>query len=245
MTNNSSELKLAGAVAVVTGAASGIGAALAERLAARGAQLVLVDITPDPLQAIADRFDATAVVADVSNADDVERLAAKAPNASVVCLNAGVTSTQQGAPWEAPPAEWDRVFRVNVGGVVNGLRAFMPRLLARTEPSGILITASLAGLATWPGGGPYAASKHAAVAIAEQTALALADSSVRVSLLCPALVRTGMSEVGDDPLDVADAALAGLSARRFVILPDEWRRSIAERGERLSTGVPPVVPQPT
>ena len=80
----------------------------------------------------------------------------------LLCLNAGVLSTSMGAPWEASPAEWDRVLGVNLHGVVNGLRAFVPLLLERDQPSHILITASLAGALTWSGGGPYAASKHAA-----------------------------------------------------------------------------------
>lgn len=243
MNQRGSELNLAGSVAVITGAASGIGAALAERLAARRAHLVLADNAREPLDLIAQRLGATAVVTDVSDADDFDRLANVAGDASVVCLNAGVTSTELGPPWAASPQEWNRVLGINVGGVVNGLRAFVPHLVARSAPSHVLITASLAGLATWPGGGPYAASKHAVIAVAEQAALALAETPVNVSVLCPALVRTAMSDVGENPLDVAEAALVALSAKRFVMLPEEWQGAVRERGARLASGLPPTIPE--
>lgn len=239
------QLDVRGKVAVVTGAASGIGAALAHRLAARGARLVLSDVSSAALHQIADRLGATALVADVRRPDDVDRLAEAADGARLVCLNAGVTSTAPGPVWEAPPEEWQRVVDTNLGGVVNGLRSFVPRLLAAGEPAHVLITASLAGLATWPGGGPYAASKHAVVTVAEQAALALVDSPIRITVLCPAMVRSGMSDVGDDPLDVADDALAAVGDGRFAEIPESWRTAIRERGERLALGLAPVVPEPT
>ena len=84
----------------------------------------------------------------------MQALASVAVGARLVCLNAGVVSTHPGAVWEAPHDEWQRVMGVNLGGVVNGLRAFVPRLLSDTTPSHVLVTASLAGLPVWPGGGP-------------------------------------------------------------------------------------------
>jgi NAD(P)-dependent dehydrogenase (short-subunit alcohol dehydrogenase family) len=234
-----------GITAVITGAASGIGAALAERLASRGARLVLADIAREPLERIADRLAATPMVVDVSKPDDVDRLAEVAPDARLVCLNAGVTSTHPGPVWETPPDEWQRVLDINLGGVVNGLRSFIPRLLDAGQPAEVLITASLAGLATWPGGGPYAASKHAVVAVAEQAALALADSPVQITVLCPALVKSGMSESGDDPHDVADAALDAMAAGHFIAVPAMWAHAIRQRGEQLATGLLPVPPEPS
>ena len=132
--------------------------------------------------------------------------------------------------------------QVNLGGVVNGLRAFVPRLVEAGRPAGILITASLAGLATWPGGGPYAASKHAVVAVAEQAALALASSPVAVTVLCPALVRTGMSEIGDDPHGVAAAAIDGMAQHQFIVAPPEWQSAVRQRGVRLASGATPELP---
>lgn len=231
--------------AVVTGAASGIGRALATRLADQGARLVLADIEEDRLRAVADRLGATAVHTDVADPAAMERLAEHAADARLVCLNAGIVSAHAGPVWAAPPAEWDGVLAVNLGGVVNGLRAFVPMLLSAGEPAQVLITASLAGLATWPGGGPYAASKHAVVAVAEQAALSLADTPVDVAVLCPALVRSGMSDIGDDPLDIADQALGGLAEGRFILMPDEWRDAVRERGARLASGHQPKPPEPT
>src|SRR3954453_19100870 len=148
-------------VAVVTGAASGIGAALARQLAGRDVRLVLADRNAEPLGRLAGSLSAESVVMDVADPADNERLAAVAGVPDLVCLNAGVSSTQAAPVWETTPQEWRRVVDVNLGGVVNGLRAFVPRLVAMGGPRRILITASLAGLATWPGGGAYAASKHA------------------------------------------------------------------------------------
>jgi len=142
------------------------------------------------------------------------------------------------------PEEWAALLDVNLYGVINGLRAFIPRLLATGRPAHLLITASLAGLVTFPAGGAYAATKHAVVAVAEQTALALADSQVSVTLLCPALVRTAMSPTGADPADVAERALAGVREGRFLVVPAEWTDAIVERGERLVSGAEPTIPTP-
>jgi NADP-dependent 3-hydroxy acid dehydrogenase YdfG len=230
--------------AVITGAASGIGRALATRLAATGTRLVLADIQAAALADVAAALGATAVPTDVADHRAMQALAAAAPDAQLVCLNAGIVGSTLGAPWEVDPQEWDTVLAVNVGGVVNGLRAFVPRLLAAGQPGHILITASLAGLATFPGGGAYGASKHAVVAIAEQAGLALADTRVGVTLLCPALVRTGMSPVGDEPADVAEEAFTAVQQGRFAVVPDAWRPAILQRAEHLASGQPPTPPTP-
>ena len=228
--------------AVVTGAASGIGRALATQLAAEGHTVHLADVVPIP--ELPDTGDAVHVLADVGRPEDMQALADTAPDARLICLNAGITGTSMGLPWEAPAAEWERVLRVNLLGVVNGLRAFVPRLLAAGEPAHILITASLAGLVTFPGGGAYAATKHALLAVAEQTALGLADSPVGVTVLCPALVRTGMSEEGADPADVAAMALHACREGRFAVIDPEWTAAVVERGRRLAGGAPPELPVP-
>lgn len=228
--------------AVVTGAAGGIGRALATRLSSHTSRLVLADIDAAALAETATELGASAVPTDVSDPRAVEALATAATDAELVCLNAGIVGTDMGPPWEVSPEEWDAVFAVNVAGVVNGLRAFVPRLLASGRPAHILITASLAGLAVFPGGGAYGASKHAVVAVAEQAALALADTPVDVTVLCPALVRTAMSPVGSDPADVADEALAALENGRFVVVPGEWRAAVVQRAQRLANGQSPVLP---
>ena len=138
----------------------------------------------------------------------------------------------------------ERVVGVNLGGVVNGLRAFVPRLLEVGEPAHVIITASLAGVLSFPGGGAYAASKHAVLAVAEQAAQALADSNVTVTLVCPALVRSAMSEVGADPTDVASEALAAAGAGRFLVMPGDWEQAVRARTDALLDGAQPRVPSP-
>ena len=230
------------ASAVVTGAASGIGLALAARLAASGHRVHLADVAPTTK--LARSLGAVPHRVDVSDPDQVEALAAQTADATVVCLNAGVVGAELGAPWEAPPEEWSRLLGVNLLGVVNGLRAFVPRMLESEQPRRVLITASLAGLLTFPGGGAYAASKHAVVAVAEQAALALAGTHVSVTLLCPALVRSAMSEVGEDPDDVAAAALEAAAAGTFLVVPDEWTHAMIARTSTLLSGQPPEMPTP-
>lgn len=230
--------------AVVTGAAGGIGKALAAHLRSTGAHVVLADIDTAALGEVAAELGADAVPTDVSDPAAMHALAAAAPDAELVCLNAGLVGADLGAPWEVGSADWDRVFAVNVGGVVNGLRAFVPRLLAASRPAHILVTASMAGLATFPAGGAYAASKHAVVAVAEQAALALADTPIGVTMICPALVRTGMSADGEDPADVAAAALAAVEAGMFAVVPGEWRGEVRRRAQRLVAGAQPAKPVP-
>ena len=228
--------------AVVTGAASGIGRALAAALHAKGADLVLADVASDALAATATRLGATGVVADVADPAAMSALAAQAPHARLICLNAGVLGQSLGAPWEVPPDEWDRVFAVNVSGVVNGLRAFVPGLLASGEPAHVLITASLAGLTVFPGGGAYGPSKHAVTAVARHASMALADTPVRVSMLCPALVSTAMSPEGVDPALVADEALQAVGDGTFAIVPPEWRAAVVTQVEQIVAGKAPTPP---
>jgi NAD(P)-dependent dehydrogenase (short-subunit alcohol dehydrogenase family) len=238
-------MQLVGETAVVTGAASGIGRALARRLAQAGARLVLADIDGPALTATASEVGATAVVTDVASPDDNEALADVAGPTRVLCLNAGVTGSHLGPVWLTPPDQWARVMGVNLGGVVNGLRAFVPRMLSDDQPHHILITASLAGLATWPGGGAYAASKHAVVTVAEQAALELSDSRVTVTVSCPALVRSGMSTEGAEPDGVAVEALDATGRGQFTVIPAEWRQAVRDRGMRLAAGERPRLPAAT
>lgn len=230
-------------LALVTGAASGIGLALSRILSERQHRLHLFDIDGDELAVATSGLDVeTATTGDVADPTAMQALADQIGAVDLLCLNAGVTSISSGAPWDASPQEWQRVLGVNLVGVVNGLRSFVPRMLEREHPGQILITASLAGVTTWPGGGPYAASKHAVLAVAEQAALELAETHLSVTVLCPALVRTGMSDAGEDPLVVAEQALAAAGRRQFAVIPDDWAPAVLKRGMMLTSGGKPETP---
>lgn len=233
------------ATALVTGAASGIGLALSALLSDRGCTVSLVDIDDHSLSDVGEHLGADRIViGDVSDPAMWERLSSEVGAVDLLCLNAGVLSTSMGSPWEASPEEWNRVLGVNLLGVVNGLRAFVPVMIASRRPCNILITASLAGVATWPGGGPYGASKHAVLAVAEQAALGLADTEVDVTVLCPALVRSGMSEEGADPEVVAAEALNAAASGRFAVVSDGWTEAIEHRTATILSGEVPTLPAP-
>jgi NAD(P)-dependent dehydrogenase (short-subunit alcohol dehydrogenase family) len=191
----------AGKVAVVTGAASGIGLALARRFAGAGLNVVLADVEQHALQEAEQQIaglgaKTLAVPTDVSDESAVSALAAAAVDrfgaVHVVCNNAGVASRAD--PWFGPISAWEWVLGVNLWGVVHGIRAFLP-LLAGQGEGHIVNTASVAGLV--PGTGPiYDATKHAVVAISEDlyVAMKVAGLRVGVSVLCPGWVRTGIGE---------------------------------------------------
>jgi len=189
----------AGKVAVVTGAASGIGLALSERFAAAGMHVVLADVDDSGLAAAAERISSQGVETltvrtDVSDEVSVQTLAAAATQrfgtVHVVCNNAGVVS--QADAWFGPLSAWSWVLGVNLWGVIHGVRAFLPILAAQGEGH-IVNTASIAGLL--PGfGAAYDASKHAVVALTEDLYLTMQGSGlpIGVSVLCPGWVRTNI-----------------------------------------------------
>jgi NAD(P)-dependent dehydrogenase (short-subunit alcohol dehydrogenase family) len=193
--------KLEGKVAVVTGAASGIGKALSERLASAGMKVVLADIEPEALGAATAElerrgFEVTGVTTDVSDPSAVDALAASTLDAygavHVLCNNAGVLASSElvrpRVPlWEHSLSSWEWTFGVNFWGVLHGIRTFVPLMLRQQQEGHIVNTASYAGLISTPGLAIYGASKHAVVRISEALHLQLAelDSPLRVSVLCP------------------------------------------------------------
>jgi NAD(P)-dependent dehydrogenase (short-subunit alcohol dehydrogenase family) len=195
--------ELGGKVAVVTGAASGIGLALAEAFAAEGMRLALADIEGGPLEEAAAKLEAGGAEVlqrrtDVRSYDEVEALAAATVDrfgaAHVVCNNAGVVAG--GLTWEVSPERFRWVVEVNLLGVANGIRAFVPRMLEQGEGH-VVNTASAAGLITGPGMASYYASKHGVVALTEALANDLALSghtSIGTTVICPEFVRTRIHE---------------------------------------------------
>lgn len=191
-----------GNVAVVTGAASGIGFALAARFAAEGMKVVLADIEVGPLAAAESALKAEgatvmAVRTDVMHEAEVKRLADTAfdtwGNVHIVCNNAGVGGgAASDGVWNVPLEDWDWVLGVNFSGVLRGIRHFVPRMLAKEEQGHIVNTASVAGLVTGGTGGPYTISKHGVVALSEllYKDLKTRNSKISASVLCPGWVDT-------------------------------------------------------
>ena len=191
-----------GKVAVVTGAASGIGRAMCEKFASLGMRIVMADVEADRLRGSAAQIEATgvdvfAVTVDVSQADELSRLAEKTLDrfgkVHVVCNNAGVFAG--GLTWDAVGSDWEWVLGVNLYGVLHGIRAFVPIMLEQNEPGHVVNTCSMAGLINTPLSGAYNVSKHAALSLTETLyhELRMKDSPVGCSALCPELIRTGIA----------------------------------------------------
>ena len=218
---------------VVTGAASGIGRAIARRLAADGAaRVVVADREPDATAAVAAAIGGRAEVLDVTDEpaviDLIERTEAEAGPIELWCGNAGIGAN---GGVELGDEVWNDVWNVNVMAHVIAARHLVPRWVERGSGH-LLITASAAGLLTNLGTAPYAVTKHGAVALAEWISITHGDAGVRVSCLCPQGVRTPMTEADGElavevvkamgmiePAAVADAVAEGLADDRFLILP--------------------------
>ena len=189
-----------GKVAVVTGAASGIGRAIAERCAQEGMKVVLADVETNALAETEGEIEATgatvlAVLTDVSKPNDVETLAQKTLDAfgavHFLCNNAGVGSPPMPI-WESTLDDWEWVIGVNLWGVIHGVRVFVPIMLEQGTECHIVNTASGAGLGSVAHFGPYAVTKHGVVNLSETLHLLLAkrEAKVKVSVLCPGFVTT-------------------------------------------------------
>jgi NAD(P)-dependent dehydrogenase (short-subunit alcohol dehydrogenase family) len=240
-------------VVVVTGAASGIGRALAHRFAAEGAATVVAtDVDGDGAAAVADAIGGVAVTVDVASEpaiatliDDTERGVGPI---DVFCSNAGILAI---GGVEQPDEHWRRSLDVNVMAHIWAARHLVPRMIERG--GGHLVnTASAAGLLIQIGSGPYTVSKHAAVGFAEWLAVTYGDQGIGVSVVCPQAVETRMTEgiegggvAGVDgmlsPEAVADAVIEGLREGRFLILPHpevaEYERRKVDDRERWLAGM--------
>jgi NAD(P)-dependent dehydrogenase (short-subunit alcohol dehydrogenase family) len=210
---------------VVTGAGSGIGAAVARHAFGLGMSVVLADVNLEAIEALAAEMDPSrertlTVTVDVANPASVEGLAESAyehfGDVRVLVNNAGVTST--GFLWDTDVAVWDRVIRTNLYGVFYGIRSFVPRMLAQGSPAYIANLASLASVRPKPLTGPYIASKHAILALTEclYQELKYIGSTIQVSAVLPGKVSTGIfsSAPACDGDYVADAGTSHRTAMR-------------------------------
>jgi NAD(P)-dependent dehydrogenase (short-subunit alcohol dehydrogenase family) len=253
---------LRGKTAVITGAASGIGRALAERLAREGMRLVLADVDRRALREVASSLPgAVAIRADVSRMSDVESLAAKAyarfGAVHLLCNNAGVA--EYGAVWEVPVRRWRRVLGANLWSAIHGCLAFVPRMIAQGDSAHIVNTASMAGLVTPPLAGAYSVSKHAVVALSEALVqdLALRRARIGVSVLCPGWVATRLARSapaaatvlrsliahGIRPEAVAERAVRAIRTGEFYVLTHpEMAPAVQRRAEAILAGRAPAVP---
>lgn len=216
--------ELQGKVGIITGAASGIGRAMAVAFAAEGVHLVLADVEVGPLldtaeMVRAEGVNALAVPTDVSDGTQVEALAERTigefGDLHLACNNAGVSGG--GLTWEIDLATWNWVLGVNLYGVIHGLRSFTPRIID-SGGGNIVNTASMAGLTSAPGMSPYNVSKHAVVTLSEAMSveLSMTNPEVAISVLCPGWVRTRIHEADrnrpSDPGEVEEGnpALEGM-----------------------------------
>lgn len=234
-------------VAVITGAASGIGAGLARHAASLGMNLVLADWDEGALQKVADSLptETLAVPTDVRDEAAVQSLAEAAyqkfGQVDLLFNNAGVLSS--GLSWEIDAATWQRSLDINIGGVLNVMRAFVPRLIAADRSARIINTSSVGGFLTSPFMAPYSASKFAIVAITEAMVgeLAATSSKVQVSLLAPGPVKSGIMDE-DAPVQTAEfMTVMRDMTDEHGMTPDEFAPLVfaaIERGDYW------IVPQP-
>ncbi len=229
---------------VVTGAASGIGRALAVRFAAEGARTVIsADLNAEGAQDTARLTGGTAIAVDVGQEEDIRRLIEEVETShgpiDLFCSNAGIAIG--GGP-EVANDEWQKIWDINLMSHVWAARHLIPRMIERGGGY-LLNTSSAAGLLSQIGSAPYAVTKHAAVGLAEWLALTYGDQGIKVSVLCPQAVRTEMTKGLEDavasvdgmlePEPVAEACVQTIREEKFLVLPhpqvlDYMRRKTAD-----------------
>jgi len=217
-------------IVVVTGAASGIGRALAVRFAKDGAKRVIcADINGEGAKATADAVGGRAFTTNVAREADIraliETVEAEEGPIDLFCSNAGIG---YGGGAEVDDARWQRIWDINVMAHVWAARHLVPRMAARGGGY-LLNTASAAGLLSQVGSAPYAVTKHAAVALAEWLSITHGDQGIKVSVLCPQAGRTAMTAGNPDgvasvdgmiePEEAADACMKAIEAETFLVLP--------------------------
>ncbi len=224
-------MDVSGKVTVITGAGSGIGAALARRMAEAGARVVVSDLNEAAAEKVAGEIGGTAIVCDVGQEPQIEALIEETERklgpVDIFVSNAGLGRGDPDHAASAPDADWDLNWRVHVMSHVWASRALLPAMIARG--SGYFVNvASAAGLLNQIGDAAYSATKHAAVSFAESLAITHGDDGVGVSVVCPQYVATPLIGLRDSDVEgrvtlltadaVADVILDGIAAKRFLIL---------------------------
>ncbi|GHG16686.1 SDR family NAD(P)-dependent oxidoreductase [Streptomyces filamentosus] len=247
--------EFAGRVAVVTGASSGIGAGLARHAAKLGMKLVLADIAADRLAAFAEELRAAgaeveAVVTDVAEPASVEALADTAytrfGTVDLLVNNAGIMA--MGYSWEIPAERWDAMLRINIGGYVNGIRAFVPRMLERGEKAWIVNVSSIGGLLPSPLMAPYSVTKFGTLALSESLhhEMLMKGAPIQVSVVTPGSVKSEIFRAAR-PGETAPPEIAAFNDR-LQKLADEHGLTPEEHAERVFERVAEgkywAIPQP-
>jgi NAD(P)-dependent dehydrogenase (short-subunit alcohol dehydrogenase family) len=265
-------------VAFITGGASGIGLGMATVFARAGMKVVIADIRPDHVaeamasldgegQVHAIQLDVTDRAAMSAAADETERVFGKV---QVLCNNAGVGLF--GPMKLATYADWDWIMNVNVGGVINGIQTFLPRMLAHGQGGQIVNTSSMSGIFPHAGAGLYIAAKFAVVGLSEALRTELAEEGIGVSVLCPgpvstkiaASVKTRPAQFADsgygendmsserfdkslfmDPIKIGERVLLGIERDDlYIFTHPEFRDGIKSRCDALLAAVPDDEPDP-
>jgi NAD(P)-dependent dehydrogenase (short-subunit alcohol dehydrogenase family) len=249
--------RIEGHVAVVTGAASGIGLAIAQALAAEGARLLMADLDASALDAAAATVRAAgaevaAVQLDVRDPDAVERAGYEAVDRfgglHIAVNNAGIVNG--GTSWELPLAAWHAVIDVNLWGVIHGIRGFIPRILETGTEGHVVNVASMASVTALAGIGPYTVAKHGVLGLSDvvRAELAAAGSPVGVSVVFPGRIRTGMNPIGTvEPSTVALNVLDAIRRDRPYVFTDDHAASEvrARLGSIIAARADVVAPEPS
>jgi NAD(P)-dependent dehydrogenase (short-subunit alcohol dehydrogenase family) len=231
-------------VAVVTGAASGIGLAIGQHLAAEGARVLLADLDLDRVTEEAQELrsqghEASAAHLDVRDPSSVDAVAQQCVDRygalHIAVNNAGIVNG--GAAWELTLDDWRQVLDVNLWGVIHGVRSFVPRILATGEEGHVVNVASMAAVQAIPGLGPYTVAKHGVLGLSDvlRADLDAAGAPVGVSVVFPGRIRTGMNPIGTvEPATVATNVLDAVKRQRpYVFTDDHSSREVRTRLEAI------------
>jgi NAD(P)-dependent dehydrogenase (short-subunit alcohol dehydrogenase family) len=233
-----------GRVAIVTGAASGIGLAIAELLAESGTRVVMADLDGEAVEAAAgavrDRgYTAEGVQLDVRDARAVEQVANLAMDRygalHIAVNNAGVVN--RGLAWELTLDDWRQVLDVNLWGVIHGVRAFVPKILATRDEGHVVNVASMAAVHPQERLGPYTVAKHGVLGLSDvlRADLVAVEAPVGVSVVFPGRIRTGMNPIGSvEPSTVATNVLDAITRQRpYVFTDDHSKQEVKDRLEAI------------